>query len=88
MERGVISRTLIGERDGWLCHVCGRRVDRRLRYPNPESATNDHITLLAHGGRNSYDNVKLAHLRCNVSRGWRRPDAGTASKEPGHAPAT
>jgi hypothetical protein len=55
----------IYERDNWMCGLCGKRVNKKLKYPNPLSASLDHIIPLAKGGKHSRANVHLAHLRCN-----------------------
>ena len=47
----------IYERDGWRCGICHRKVNPSLTYPNPRSASLDHIVPLARGGE---------HLRSNV----------------------
>jgi hypothetical protein len=56
----------IARRDGWKCGICGRRVDKNLAYPDPKSASLDHIIPLAGGGSHTCANAQLAHLRCNV----------------------
>lgn len=49
-----------------VCGICGRPVDKRLRYPHPLSATVDHIIPLKRGGHPSdIDNLQLAHWTCN-----------------------
>lgn len=62
------DRLEIFERDGWRCQMCDKRVDRRLRHPHPMSASLDHIVPIAAGGEHSRRNVRLAHLRCNLSK--------------------
>jgi hypothetical protein len=52
-------------RDGWVCKLCGRPVDKSLLYPNPMSATIDHVIPLAKQGEDTPDNVQLAHFICN-----------------------
>jgi len=65
----------IYERDGYLCHICGQAVDPGLKYPDPMSASLDHIIPLAAGieagGLHSRTNVAMAHLRCNIKKGPR-----------------
>lgn len=61
----------LGARDGWRCHLCRRRVDPGLRAPHPRSRSFDHLTPVSHGGTDAPENLRLAHLRCNVSRGNR-----------------
>lgn len=63
-----ISEKIVYLRDGWICQICKKRVDKRLKYPNPMSASLDHITPLSEGGSHSYKNVQLAHFGCNISK--------------------
>lgn len=66
----VIPRKVF-ERDSWRCGICHRKVDKRLSYPHPRSASIDHILPMKHGGSHTYLNVQYAHLRCNSSKGHR-----------------
>lgn len=52
-------------RDGWHCGICGKPVDPDLEFPDPMSATLDHIIPLAQGGTHTWRNVQLAHQICN-----------------------
>lgn len=61
----------ICERDQWKCHICGLKVDPKFRWPDPFSASRDHIIPIVEGGGHTPENIRLAHLRCNVSRGHR-----------------
>ncbi len=56
------------ERDGWICQICREPVDPTLRYPDPMSASLDHIIPLARGGTHEPGNVQLAHWICNVKK--------------------
>ena len=58
----------VGERDGWICHICGEKIDpeSRDRY---ERATLDHVIPRSHGGRYWASNMRIAHQRCNSDRG-------------------
>lgn len=56
------------ERDGWICQICGRKINKRLNWPNPLSKSIDHIIPLSKGGNDSPINVQAAHLRCNLSK--------------------
>ena len=49
-----------------VCAICGRPVNFDLRFPDPWSATVDHIIPVSKGG-NPADiaNMQLAHLQCN-----------------------
>jgi 5-methylcytosine-specific restriction endonuclease McrA len=55
----------IYKRDGWICQLCKKKVNKRFTYPNPWSASIDHIIPLSKGGGHSRDNVQMAHLICN-----------------------
>lgn len=60
----------IRERDGNRCHLCRKLVSVKL-YPHPLSASLDHIVPLSLDGEHVPENVRLAHLRCNVAKGNR-----------------
>lgn len=57
------------ERDGSDCHLCGGAIDVSVRWPDPASATIDHIVPGSLGGGHGEDNLALAHFRCNVAKG-------------------
>jgi HNH endonuclease len=61
-------RALVCERDRWRCGICGKRVDRELAHPDPMCASLDHIKPVSQGGTNDLWNLRLTHLRCNLSR--------------------
>lgn len=54
----------IYERDGHVCHLCRKEVDRR-------DATMDHVIPVTRGGPHTRANVKLAHRGCNTRKGNR-----------------
>lgn len=61
----------IFERDGWVCGICHKRVNRLRAYPDPLSPSIDHILPVSDGGPDTPVNVRLAHLVCNTARGNR-----------------
>lgn len=67
----VFSRREIFERDQWTCGVCHQPVDETLQWPDPMSASLDHIVPLSQHGGHTRANCRLAHVQCNVSRGDR-----------------
>jgi len=69
-----VVREAIGDRDGWICYLCERPIDRSLVWPDPESATTDHVVPLSKGGEHDPDNVRITHARCNSAKGDRLPD--------------
>ena len=49
-----------------VCGICGKPVDKRLKYPHPLSPCIDHIIPIARGGHPSaIENLQLAHWSCN-----------------------
>lgn len=65
----AFSNADVFERDGWVCGLCSEPVDRGVSYPDPLSASLDHVVPLSRGGAHSFENVQLAHLVCNVRKG-------------------
>ncbi|MFF7191782.1 HNH endonuclease [Streptomyces sp. NPDC008222] len=61
----------IAERDGWRCHICGKAVNSKLKWPHVKSASLDHLVPLSKGGAHDPANVRLAHLGCNSAKGNR-----------------
>lgn len=48
------------------CGICGKPVDKSLKYPNALSAVIDHIVPVAKNGHPSdINNLQLAHWVCN-----------------------
>jgi hypothetical protein len=65
----VVDRLAVCERDDWRCGICGDAVPKEARWPDPMSATLDHVTPVSRGGSHTESNVRLAHLVCNQRRG-------------------
>jgi 5-methylcytosine-specific restriction endonuclease McrA len=68
-------------RDGWTCQLCGLPIDPEVAWPDPMSASVDHIVPLALDGAHSMANVQSAHLGCN-SRKSARLTITAAHQEP------
>lgn len=58
----VIPLDVLYTRAGGVCALCGEHVDRA-------DASIDHIIPLSDGGPHVWQNVQLAHKKCNVARG-------------------
>ena len=71
VEHEEIAASEIYERDGWRCGICGKRVNKKLKYPDPLSSTLDHIIPLSLGGPHTKSNLQLAHYICNITKGNR-----------------
>ncbi|MBI5095544.1 MAG: HNH endonuclease [Candidatus Hydrogenedentes bacterium] len=61
------SRRNIFERDKNVCQYCARR------FPKPD-LTIDHVVPQSRGGRDTWDNLVLACVSCNVRKANRTPD--------------
>ena len=49
-----------------VCGICGLPIDKTLKYPDPMSASVDHIIPIDRGGHPSdISNLQLAHWKCN-----------------------
>lgn len=66
VERFTVTQ--VGDRDGWLCHLCNKQVDRTLPGTDQRGPTIDHLIPIADGGADELANVALAHRACNVLR--------------------
>lgn len=65
-----------------ICAICGRLVDKKLKYPNLMSATIDHIIPVSKGGHPSdIENLQLAHFYCNRQKSDKLIDNAPAQEE-------
>lgn len=49
-----------------VCGICGKPVNKSLKYPDPMSPVIDHIIPINKGGHPSaLENLQLAHWSCN-----------------------
>lgn len=57
-----IDRNALIERDKWTCYLCGVIC-------TPKNVTLDHVVPLYRGGSHTADNLRVACLSCNCSKG-------------------
>lgn len=68
VEYEYINRKKVFDRDKWRCGICGKKVDKRLKYPHPMSVSLDHIVPMSLGGGHLYVNVQCSHWLCNTEK--------------------
>lgn len=69
VDKESVALREIAERDGWRCHLCGKKVPDRPWSADPLDPTLDHLIPVSAGGSHTRDNLALAHNRCNYERG-------------------
>lgn len=69
--RADVRPSLIYERDGYRCKLCGKRLNMKAAVPHPMAPTIDHIVPLAQGGTHEPANAQAAHFLCNSIKGDR-----------------
>ena len=65
-----ISLQVLGDRDGWVCHICSGPV-RKESGNDSKAPSIDHLRPVSKGGAHTWENVALAHKGCNSGRGNR-----------------
>lgn len=75
VEYEPVDRAVVFERDGWTCGICALPVDPADKFPEPSSATLDHIVPVSRGGAHTLANVQTAHFYCNTAKGNREVGA-------------
>lgn len=76
IEQGITLNKLY-KKDNGICHICGKPCDYNhcitgehgtfIALDNYPSI--DHVKPIARGGNHTWENVKLAHMRCNTLKG-------------------
>lgn len=63
-------REMYARRDGWICHLCGGRIDQTSHESKPDfELSMDHVTPVSHGGEDFPSNIRASHVTCNKGRG-------------------
>lgn len=64
-----ISIDRLLKRDGDNCYICNKIMNKDLHYNEDDYPNIEHIKPLSKGGTHTWDNVKLAHRKCNLEKG-------------------
>jgi 5-methylcytosine-specific restriction endonuclease McrA len=67
LRREVIARY------GTICYLCGQPVCADLPHRHPQSLTLDHVVPWSAGGLDTPENLRVAHMICNVEKSDRPP---------------
>ncbi|MBW5481179.1 HNH endonuclease [Streptomyces bambusae] len=59
----------IYERDQWACQLCHKAIDPAAEWPDPWSATLDHIKPVSQAGEHTAENLQASHWVCNIRKG-------------------
>lgn len=75
-----ITLEKIYARDNGMCWICGGECDWNdyqmrdgIKICGKGYPSKDHVIPLARGGKHSWENVRLAHLKCNMEKGDTTP---------------
>lgn len=64
----IVDPMDVHTRDGWVCQICMAPVCKDSVFPDPLSATVDHIVPLSRGGDHVMNNLQTAHWMCNSAK--------------------
>ena len=70
-ESKHISIKSIYERDGGICWLCGNPCDMTADSNSDDYPSIDHVIPISMGGKDTFDNVRIAHRGCNTRKGAR-----------------
>ena len=59
---------------GWVCHLCGMDIARASSIQEGRGLSFDHVVPYSHGGGDTVENLRPAHLVCNRRRGTHQLD--------------
>ena len=66
-----------------VCGICGKPVDKSIKYPDPMSPTVDHIIPVSRNGDPiALDNLQLAHRYCNRMKSDKMPTTAPERPDP------
>lgn len=68
-ESKTITLAKLYERDNGICYLCGGLCEYSNDYNSDNYPTIDHVIPIARGGKDEWNNIRLAHRVCNMAKG-------------------
>lgn len=81
-ESKTITLQKLYERDGGVCWVCGKPCNYEADPNNNEYPSIDHVIPIADGGKDLWENIRLAHRYCNSLRYFSEPETEPVNISP------
>lgn len=72
-----ITLSAVIEKHKKICAICGEKVDMSVHSNHDDYPSIDHIIPVSKGGTHTWDNVQLAHRRCNNKKRDMLPEEAT-----------
>lgn len=63
-----ISIERLTKRDGKTCYLCKESMEYQTHYNDDNYPSIEHVKPISKGGTHTWDNVKLAHRKCNAMK--------------------
>lgn len=67
-ESNTITLAAVYKRDHGVCWICGQPCDFEANYNDNNYPSIDHVIPISKGGKDTWDNVRLAHRYCNSKK--------------------
>lgn len=68
-ESKTITLSKLYERDNGVCWLCGKQCNYDTDSNSNDYPSIDHVIPIAHGGKDEWANIRLAHRGCNMLKG-------------------
>lgn len=81
-ESKTITLEKLYERDGGTCWLCGKQCDYSAETNDNNYPSIDHVIPIAHGGKDEWKNIRLAHRGCNTLKGAKIVEGEAVSISP------
>lgn len=81
-ESKTITLQKLYERDGGVCWICGKPCNYEADSNSNEYPSIDHVIPIADGGKDLWENIRLAHRYCNSWRYFSEPETEPVNISP------